>query len=65
MSYEKIKERYLKNYITDAQLDRFKALGVISEEQYAELYALKHPVETAVDTEVNASTSWAEGGKIR
>ena len=45
MSYEKIKERYLKNYITDAQLDRFKALGVISEEQYAELYAMKHPAE--------------------
>lgn len=53
MSYEKIKERYLKNYITDAQLDRFKALGVISEEQYAELYALKHPAEqeTAADGE--------------
>ena len=55
MSYEKIKERYLKNYITDAQLDRFKALGVISEEQYDELYSLKHPAEqkTAADTEAN------------
>ena len=53
MTYERIKERYLKNYITDAQLDRFNALGVISEEQYAELYALKHPAETVVNTENN------------
>ena len=34
MTYEKIKERYLKNYITDSQLERFKALGVITPEQY-------------------------------
>ena len=53
MSYEKIKERYRKNYITDAQLDRFQALGVITAEQYTELYALKHPAdqETAADIE--------------
>ena len=55
MTYERIKERYLKNYITDAQLERFKALGIITEAQYAELYALKHPAETeaAADTEAN------------
>lgn len=55
MTYERIKERYLKNYITDAQLERFKALGVITQKQYDELYALKHPVETetAADTEAN------------
>lgn len=51
MSYEKIKERYLKNYITDTQLDRFKALGVITQEQYDELYEMKHPAETVVVTE--------------
>ena len=51
MTYERIKERYLKNYITDTQLERFKALGIITQEQYAELYALKHPAgtETAAD----------------
>ena len=55
MTFERIKERYLKNYITDTQLERFKALGVITQEQYDELYALKHPVEleTAAETEVN------------
>ena len=46
MPYERIKQRYLKNYITDNQLERFKTLGVITEEQYTELYALKHPAET-------------------
>lgn len=53
MTYEKIKERYMKNYITDAQLERFKALGVITAEQYDELYALKHLAEpeTAADNE--------------
>ena len=53
MTYERIKERYLKNYITDSQLERFMALGVITQEQYNELYALKHPVEpeTAADSE--------------
>lgn len=42
MNYEKIRERYLKNYITDVQLERFKALGIITDEQYYELYAEKH-----------------------
>ena len=51
MTYERIKERYLKNYITDRQLERFKALGIITEEQYAELYSLKHPVETETAAE--------------
>ena len=45
MTYERIKERYMKNYITDSQLGRFKDLGVITQGQYDELYALKHPAE--------------------
>ena len=45
MTYERIKERYLKNYITDSQLERFKSLGIITQEQHDELYAMKHPVE--------------------
>ena len=55
MSFERIKDRYLKNYITDAQLVRFKDLGVITETQYTELYKMKHPVETemAANTEAN------------
>lgn len=55
MTYKKIKERYIKNYITDAQLERFKVLGIITQEQYDELYTLKHPdeQETATDTEAN------------
>ena len=51
MSFERIKERYLKNYITDSQLERFKALGVITQEQYDELHEMKHPAETVVVTE--------------
>ena len=50
MTYERIKERYLKNYITDSQLERFKALGVITQEQYTELYEMKHPVEPETET---------------
>ena len=51
MTYEGIKERYLKNYIRDDQLERFKTLGVITQEQYDELYALKYPAEAVVVTE--------------
>ena len=45
MDYEKIAWRYSQNYITDTQLLRFKNLGIITEEQYAALYAEKHPAE--------------------
>ena len=51
MTYERIKERYMKNYITDSQLERFKALGVITQEQYDELHEMKYPTETVVVTE--------------
>ena len=55
MSFERIKERYLKNYITDSQLERFKALGVITQEQYTELYELKHPAETETAADIEAN----------
>ena len=45
MTYGSIKERYLKNYIRDDQLLRFKDLGVITYEQYAELYEIRHHTE--------------------
>lgn len=45
MTYEIIKVRYLKNYIRDAQLVRFRDMGIITAEQYDELYALKHHAE--------------------
>lgn len=40
--YEQIKERYMKNFVTDEQLLRYKELGVLTEEQYEEIYLLKH-----------------------
>lgn len=51
MTYERIKERYMKNYITDSQLERFKVLGVITQEQYDELYEMKHPAETEISAD--------------
>ena len=39
--YERIKTRYLKNYVTDAQLDRYVALGVITQLQAEEIRASK------------------------
>ena len=42
MSFERIRERYLKNYSRDDQLPRFKDLGIITEKQYDEwLYNLQ------------------------
>ena len=37
MTFEKIKERYEKHYITDEQLLRFLQLEIITQEQYNEL----------------------------
>lgn len=39
--FEKIKERYLKNYVRDDQLDRYVALGVITAEQATEIREAK------------------------
>lgn len=39
---EKIKERYLMGYVTDEQLLRYKELGVLTQSEYDEIYALKH-----------------------
>ena len=39
--FERIKSRYLKNYVTDEQLDRYVTLGVISEEEAKEIRASK------------------------
>ena len=42
MNFNTIKDRYMKNYITDVQLMRFETLGVITKDQYNELYNLKY-----------------------
>lgn len=39
--FESIKERYLKNWVTDAQLKRYVILGAISQEQANEIKELK------------------------
>lgn len=38
--FEKLKERYQKYYIRDDQLERYVALGVITEEQADEIMGL-------------------------
>ena len=43
---EKIKERYLMGYVTDEQLLRYKDFGVLTQAEYDEIYALKHPAES-------------------
>lgn len=43
---KKIMERYEQRYVTDAQLERYFQLGVLTDEEYAMIYELKHPVET-------------------
>ena len=39
--FERIKQRYLKGYVRDDQLDRYVALGVISSEQAQQIRAEK------------------------
>lgn len=40
---EQIRERYLKGYVTEEQLLRYKELGVITEEEYQMIYDERHP----------------------
>ena len=44
---QKIMERYEQSYVTDAQLAKYLQLGVITEEEYQAIYAIKHPTEEA------------------
>ena len=37
-----IMSRYGQSYVTDAQLAKYMQLGVISEEEYAAIYVVKH-----------------------
>ena len=43
---EQIKNRYILGYVTDEQLSRYKDLGVLTQAEYDEIYALKHPTES-------------------
>lgn len=42
---QKIMDRYEQSYVTDAQLAKYLQLGVITEDEYAAIYAIKHPAE--------------------
>ena len=37
-----IKSRYEKGYVTDTQLTRYMELGVITAEEYEEIYKTRH-----------------------
>ena len=39
--FESIKERYLKNWVTDAQLERYVILGAITQDQANKIKELK------------------------
>ena len=39
---EKIKTRYEKGYVSDAQLLKYFELGVITQEEYDEIYKTRH-----------------------
>lgn len=39
---ETIKTRYEKGYVTDVQLQRYMELGVITQEEYDEIYNVRH-----------------------
>lgn len=48
---EKILKRYSKSYVTDEQLLRYLELGAITQEEYDIIYATKHPVADADQSE--------------
>lgn len=48
--YEQIKERYDKGYVTEDQLDRYVTLGVITDEQAAQIMVGGSEPEPSGDT---------------
>ena len=42
---KQIKTRYEKGYVTDTQLARYMELGVITLDEYTEIYNTKHSEE--------------------
>ena len=40
--YETIKERYLKNWVTDTQLERYVTLGALTENKLQKLRGVKN-----------------------
>lgn len=42
---KQIKTRYEKGYVTDTQLTRYMELGVITLDEYTEIYNSKHSEE--------------------
>lgn len=40
---KRIMSRYEQSYVTDAQLAKYLQLSVITDEEYAAIYAIRHP----------------------
>lgn len=49
--FEQLKARYTQGFITDGQLERYHKLGVLTDEQYKEIYEIKHPLVVEVEPE--------------
>ena len=58
---ESIKTRYEKGYVTDAQLSKYLELGVITQEEYDDIYLTKHPVENQNTTETENTEEASTG----
>jgi len=49
---QQILDRYLKGYVTEAQLEKYRDIGVITQEEYDYIYSQKHPTEVETEVEV-------------
>ena len=54
---EQVKTRYEKGYVRDDQLKRYLELGAITQEEYDEIYAIRHPTETKEEATSEDETS--------
>lgn len=50
--YERVKERYMKYYVTDVQLARYVSLGVVTEEQAEEIKATRAEEEKRIADQI-------------
>ena len=46
---EQVKTRYEKGYVRDDQLKRYLELGAITQEEYDEIYAIRHQYDMVTE----------------
>lgn len=60
-----ILDRYKNGFVTDSQLLRYLELGAITQEEYDTIYATKHPMDAADQSESDGNIINDDGTVVK